>query len=713
MSFKKSEIFPFLLFFLSFSVYLFTATPSLYWRDAPEFQAIGFLLDIAHPSGSPLYAIVAKLFTFFPIGSVGFKVTLLSSFFGAALSVLVYFILRSIIIEFLLEATDNFSLTTISLVSLMVTMIFSFSNALWKNSNIPEVYSFQVFFTAIFLLILVKVSSPHPSSYIESNLSKFLFSFAFLYGLSLGAHSVLVFYFPFFLLYIYIICLRSHRLSSIKTIFLLAFFFLIGFSVYLYLPIRSTQNPFYDWGDPETFFNLMAHVSDRKDSTFHTMFSIDKLISQLKLYAQFYLDNFSIMGVVLGIIGLIFLIIKKEKSLLNLLALLFLPPFLFFIRYWWEESAFLINFLIFSLLIGNALWILQKILQKKLVGHPRRIFYLVFFFGLLGIQLLVLVNSHFILNNKSTYWAPKKILKSILSDIPPNAIIFSSHSAFGFFYLQQVEGYRPDISFFSVASFLAPELFLKVEQSKFPNIILPDLESNRLGAAFLEQNVWRNPIYWEPDKDKNSLVQKYLIPEAFLFRVSRTSTQLDAQSIRNYLSALSKQVQFNRDLKDIEERRYYALIIGGQGSFFLERGAIETAKRHFEMGLGLFPNDTYLLNALGVTHASLNEYEQAEELFFKAIDSNPFTPDPYLNLGKMYAHRDMREKAEHYFKEVLSFRPNHVDALASLGKLSAEKGDKAAAKDYLNKALEFSPGNEDLKMEFEELLRIDSEGEDQ
>jgi len=46
---------------------------------------VAFQLGIAHPAGSPLYALVAKLFTFLRFGSIAFKVNLVSAFFGALL----------------------------------------------------------------------------------------------------------------------------------------------------------------------------------------------------------------------------------------------------------------------------------------------------------------------------------------------------------------------------------------------------------------------------------------------------------------------------------------------------------------------------------------------------------------------------------------------------------------------------------------------------
>ena len=42
----------------------------------------------------------------------------------------------------------------------------------------------------------------------------------------------------------------------IKFGIILSFFFLLGLSVYLYLPVRSLKNPQLDWGNPENLHNF-------------------------------------------------------------------------------------------------------------------------------------------------------------------------------------------------------------------------------------------------------------------------------------------------------------------------------------------------------------------------------------------------------------------------------------------------------------------------
>ncbi len=127
------------LFFLSFTLFLSTICPNLYWRDAGEFQVVAYQLGIAHPAGSPLYALAAKIFTFLPFGSIAFKVNLASAFFAAFLLAVTFLLIA--------ECLDIvFSPNNKSVLVLSGTIAVSFlavSNTLWCNAIQAEVYTLQ------------------------------------------------------------------------------------------------------------------------------------------------------------------------------------------------------------------------------------------------------------------------------------------------------------------------------------------------------------------------------------------------------------------------------------------------------------------------------------------------------------------------------------------------------------------------------------------
>ena len=64
-----------------FFSYLLTLSPTILWRDTPEFANVAFTLSIAHPAGFPTYSLLVKSLTFIPLGSIAFKTNLASAIF--------------------------------------------------------------------------------------------------------------------------------------------------------------------------------------------------------------------------------------------------------------------------------------------------------------------------------------------------------------------------------------------------------------------------------------------------------------------------------------------------------------------------------------------------------------------------------------------------------------------------------------------------------
>lgn len=89
---KKRSIgfLPIFLFLPSFSVYITTLTPAVYWEDSAEFSATTYLLAISYQPGYPLYHIIGKLFTYPPVGSVAFRLNLFSSFWASLCPILLF-----------------------------------------------------------------------------------------------------------------------------------------------------------------------------------------------------------------------------------------------------------------------------------------------------------------------------------------------------------------------------------------------------------------------------------------------------------------------------------------------------------------------------------------------------------------------------------------------------------------------------------------------
>lgn len=86
-----------LVFLISFTVYLLTLCPTVYVGDSGELIAASYTLGIPHPPGYPLFCILGKIFiTLIPIGSIAYRVNLLSAFFASATVMVLYFFLNKL-----------------------------------------------------------------------------------------------------------------------------------------------------------------------------------------------------------------------------------------------------------------------------------------------------------------------------------------------------------------------------------------------------------------------------------------------------------------------------------------------------------------------------------------------------------------------------------------------------------------------------------------
>lgn len=702
---KKTDLAPVFIFFASFSIYLFTAAPSIYWRDGAEFQTVGFSLGIAHPSGFPLYSIVAKLFTMIPMGSIAFKVTLLSAFFGGTVSVFVYLIVKTVLIYLSTKENWPSSERPIQYIALSTGLLFSVSNALWENSNVPEVYTLINTFTGLFIFLFIRRVTESVSDKHIGTLP-LLFFLSFLFGLSLGAHSVEILYLPFFLILLYFLWIRPGSFPLFKYGFIVLFFMILGFSVYLYLPIRASQEPYFNWGNPQTLKHFLIHVADRKDQKVHFAVPPVKnvLLPQIWHYVEFFPSNFSIIGIGLGLSGAFYLIWKERKITLILTAFFF-PPFIFFIRFWGDSSNYLSGFLIFATLIGVGSWWVYSAMLRLIQRFHLTPIILSAFWGALAINLLMLSFNHLHQNDKSHYWSPERIFKSSLLDVDNNAIVFTRESYFPMSYIQEAENLRPDVTHLANVDFLAPDFFFRATKARLPLVDVPSADAEKPGSIFLSQNIGRHPIYWEPDGGNDHVVSPYLTLNGMFYKILESPPSIDEEMLNSYRLKLKANIDFNQSSLNEEEKRFYGNFFSNLGSYFLENKRFDVALQHFEIAYTLIPKDTYLLNFLGVAHGELGHLDKAEGYFKKLVSIDPSNVYASRNLGLLYLESNRYPEAEAALLEAERIQPKNAETDYRLGILYDRVKDKEKAIRYLEKALKEDQEHTGAREKLEALQR--------
>ena len=73
-----------------FILYWRTLAPDLVGHDAGELQFVPYVFGIPHYTGYPLYLLLGKLWSFLPLGSVAWRMNLLSAVFGGLAGALAF-----------------------------------------------------------------------------------------------------------------------------------------------------------------------------------------------------------------------------------------------------------------------------------------------------------------------------------------------------------------------------------------------------------------------------------------------------------------------------------------------------------------------------------------------------------------------------------------------------------------------------------------------
>ena len=114
-----------------------------------------------------------------------------------------------------------------------------------------------------------------------------------------------------------------------------------------------------------------------------------------------------------------------------------------------------------------------------------------------------------------------------------------------------------------------------------------------------------------------------------------------------------------------------------------ERGDVKSAEQEWQAALRLAPNDSSILNDLGLVSMSQDRYREAVAYFRQAAGLKPNDLLPHLNLGIAYGKLGQNGSAEAEFRAALSLNPANSQAHFQLGALYLSEGRREEAlKEY-------------------------------
>ena len=131
---------------LVLAVYVLTLAPTVTFWDAGEFIAAAKTLGIPHPPGTPLFVMIAHVWALLiPAGEFALRTNLLSAVLSAAAAALFFLVAHATVRRFTpdLEGPTARRLSLVG--SAVAAMLGAFSFTNWQNSNETEVYTVATF----------------------------------------------------------------------------------------------------------------------------------------------------------------------------------------------------------------------------------------------------------------------------------------------------------------------------------------------------------------------------------------------------------------------------------------------------------------------------------------------------------------------------------------------------------------------------------------
>ena len=443
-------------------IYLSTLAPGLTWAnhgsDGGDLITAAYTGGIPHPTGYPLYLLLARLFQFFPIGSLAYRTNLMSVLATVVSVVLIYGLVS--------KTLNARGLDHAWLPGLTAGFAFGLAPLVWSQAVITEVYALQAFLTALILYLYV-------TPFQRANLKSLDRIRGLVMGLAIGNHVTTLLMLPLVLILGDETDSGSNKSRSLdkriafSLIRRLVWLF-IGLSIYLTLPLRALTDPPVNWGNPVTLKRFWWLVSGELYWSYYLQFDFNSILGRLQAWASLLLQQVGWLGLVLGVIGLILFFTRSHLYFATIWVSLAYS--LFAIVYSSDDSyvyliPVYISFAIWiGLGVGNAL--------EKISSHGS-----VFLWGtafLLTGYFAFRIPSYIPQVDASKDTRAEMFGAQVMSDVPRDALVFvtGDQAIFSLWYFHFALHQRPDLVIIA-EELLHFDWYQKTLQDTYPLLDIP------------------------------------------------------------------------------------------------------------------------------------------------------------------------------------------------------------------------------------------------
>lgn len=467
----------------SLALYIRTLAPGVLPGDSGEFQVLAYQFGIAHCPGYPIYLLLAKLFTFLPLGEIAYRVNLFSAFMAAVTISGVYLAAR-------LLAVSRWA-------ALFSSLILAVSYTLWSQAVIAEVYTTGAAFV-VFILICVL-------GWQKTGKSSLLFIAGLLGGLALGVHTTVAVLAPGIFVFLWL-NRKSHSNfwwpafgGALLGIFL---WLMVFIWIDWYYPPANIFNGAYEtarsaWDlSQEDIQNPWVRIwflasAQQWRSALH--FDLGRMLGELVNYLQQLPRELSVPGIFLSIVGWVSLA-RKRKDVAALLGISLITHWLISFNYQIGDIYvfYITGYLLLGLVAAVGLDVFSQWVQKispkwgPAVVAGASILIILFSMKSLLIPRWASVQRGevpFIGDENYLLWEDPadmaRVASHTVEQMKPNAIVFVDWSwLYIYYYVAHIEQGRMDLRFIEPSP--------RADKPGLPHSVL----------EFIEQNIDSRPIYF-------------------------------------------------------------------------------------------------------------------------------------------------------------------------------------------------------------------------
>ncbi|MCE9583140.1 MAG: DUF2723 domain-containing protein, partial [Planctomycetes bacterium] len=427
---------------VAFLAYALTCTRDISGEDCGELVTAARVLGVAHPPGYPLWCLLGKVFTWIPIGTVAFRVALLSAVCaGVTVGIVALLITR---------------ITRSSVAAAAGALLLAFSDDLWSQAIIPEVYTLNTLFLALALDLTWR--------WYTERTNRLLFALAAVLGLSLTNHSTMGPLLVLFFLFILSVHWNIWRVPGLLPATILAG--ALPLLLYVYLPIRAEAGTIMNWGNPRTVDAALDHIFRKQYSSEYTASArtVSRTWKQVVVVARDASRQVTPWLGWLAIAGAAMLLKRNWRYGLLLGGIFFActAGFIVLLNFDPLDRECTAAYRIFYIPAWVVAGIWAGVALQEIVTMLRHLFPAVqprLAWTACSIAVLPLV-LHWRPNDKSHYRVERQYLEAILTTLPDRAMILPSgdHSSFPLIYAQGVEKRRLDIVIVDKYGYTDPQL---------------------------------------------------------------------------------------------------------------------------------------------------------------------------------------------------------------------------------------------------------------